>query len=88
MDQWNHKGIHGAVIVSMEPLGYINGYRTYLADFKCFYCKYVSRNPQCILGTTLWIHGYIYNHDECVYIEITPLNTMKIKLLESRMKHF
>ena len=39
MDQWNHKGIHGAVIVSMEPPGYINGYRTYLTDFKCFIAK-------------------------------------------------
>ena len=25
MDPWNHKGIHGAAIVSMEPLGWIHG---------------------------------------------------------------
>ena len=54
---WNH--FDG----SMELLGYICGYMTYLTDFKCFYYKNVSRNWQCILGTTLWIHGYIYHHD-------------------------
>ena len=49
---WNH------LDRSMEPLGCINGYMTYLTDFKCFYYKNVSRNWQCILGTTLWIYGY------------------------------
>ena len=49
---------------SMELLGCINGYMTYLTDFKCFYYKNVSRNWQCILGTALWIHGYIYHHDD------------------------
>ena len=70
MDLWNHKGIHGAAIVSkeslgsMEPFGDINGYMTYLTDFKCFYYKNVSRNWQCIPETALWIHGYIYHHDD------------------------
>ena len=39
---------------SMEPLGFINGYVTYITDFKC---------GHCILGTVLWIHVYIYHDD-------------------------
>ena len=35
-----------------------------LSRFQMFFLQKFIQDWQCIIGTALWIHGYIYHHDD------------------------